>query len=409
MAGGHRPRPGRLRRDGLPLDGARRRALLRPARPRLRGRQGRLPGPRSNSYLYGGRFMSYLAYQYSPEHGGRGGWSAGDGSKAYYASQFREVFGMSLEQAWRDWIAWEREFQQTNLEAIRELPHDAVRGTSRTQALGSVSRAYLDAATASSSTPPSTTPASSPTWAPSRSPDGSVRKLADIKGPAIYTVTSLAYDPETDTLFYTTDNNAFRDLVLARPGDREVPDAPEGRADRRPRLRPGRPVALGHPHLQRHLHARPHPLPLDRVEARPLLALRRGPLRPRRLAGRQAPLRLGRRDRRPADRSASSRRSALREGRRDAAGRAGVRLRRAIPSNFVFSPDGRYLYGSSYYTGVSNIFRYELATRSPRGGQQHRDRLLPPAAPRATTASSSSATPARASCPPRSRRSRSRT
>jgi hypothetical protein len=34
----------------------------------------------------------------------------------------------------------------------------------------------------------------------------------------------------------------------------------------------------------------------------------------------------------------------------------------AIPSNFVFSPDGQYLVGSSYYTGVSNIFRYELAT-----------------------------------------------
>ena len=34
----------------------------------------------------------------------------------------------------------------------------------------------------------------------------------------------------------------------------------------------------------------------------------------------------------------------------------------AIPSNFVFSLDGKYLFGSSYYTGVSNIFRYELAT-----------------------------------------------
>ena len=28
----------------------------------------------------------------------------------------------------------------------------------------------------------------------------------------------------------------------------------------------------------------------------------------------------------------------------------------------MFSPDGRYLYGSSYYTGVSNIFRYEIAS-----------------------------------------------
>ena len=32
------------------------------------------------------------------------------------------------------------------------------------------------------------------------------------------------------------------------------------------------------------------------------------------------------------------------------------RLGRSVPEGFVFSPDGRYLYGSSYYTGVSNIF-----------------------------------------------------
>src|SRR5207302_6139678 len=32
----------------------------------------------------------------------------------------------------------------------------------------------------------------------------------------------------------------------------------------------------------------------------------------------------------------------------------------SVPNGFVFSPDGRYLFGSSYYTGVSNIFRYDL-------------------------------------------------
>src|SRR6185295_8768720 len=36
----------------------------------------------------------------------------------------------------------------------------------------------------------------------------------------------------------------------------------------------------------------------------------------------------------------------------------------AIPEGFVFSPDGRFLLGSSYYTGVSNIFRYDLAADS---------------------------------------------
>ena len=34
-----------------------------------------------------------------------------------------------------------------------------------------------------------------------------------------------------------------------------------------------------------------------------------------------------------------------------------------MPDSFVFSPDGKFLYGSSYYTGASNIFRYELATK----------------------------------------------
>jgi len=34
----------------------------------------------------------------------------------------------------------------------------------------------------------------------------------------------------------------------------------------------------------------------------------------------------------------------------------------AVPTGFVFSPDGRFLFGSSYYTGASNIFRFEVAT-----------------------------------------------
>jgi hypothetical protein len=31
------------------------------------------------------------------------------------------------------------------------------------------------------------------------------------------------------------------------------------------------------------------------------------------------------------------------------------------PQNFTYSGDGKFLYGSSYYTGVSNLFRYDLA------------------------------------------------
>ena len=33
------------------------------------------------------------------------------------------------------------------------------------------------------------------------------------------------------------------------------------------------------------------------------------------------------------------------------------------PESFVFSPDGKFLYGNSYYTGVSNIVRYDFAKK----------------------------------------------
>ena len=70
----------------------------------------------------------------------------------------------------------------------------------------------------------------------------------------------------------------------------------------------------------------------------------------------------------------------------------------SVPNGFAFSPDGARLYGSSYYTGVSNIFRYDIATGEARRGHQHRDRVLPAGAARRRRAASCSATPARASC-----------
>ena len=48
----------------------------------------------------------------------------------------------------------------------------------------------------------------------------------------------------------------------------------------------------------------------------------------------------------------------------------------SVPSGFVFTRDGKSLVGSSYYTGVSNIFRYDLATERGVGAEQCRDRVL---------------------------------
>jgi len=162
-----------------------------------------------NSYLYGTRFISYLGLQYGPdklvEWTGRG-----PGSKPSYTGQFKKVYGLSLDQAWADWVRWEHTFQEANLAAIRQYAVTPFRDISD-RALGSVSRAYYD---------PETRrlyaglnyPGVVGHLAAIDTETGDVDRLLDIPGPAIYFVTSLAFDPGTRTLYYTANNGEWRDL-----------------------------------------------------------------------------------------------------------------------------------------------------------------------------------------------------
>ena len=99
----------------------------------------------ANAYLYGTRFFTWLAYAHSPEK--VIAWIRRDeGSERYYADQFQQVFGLPLEQAWQDWIAFEHEFQRRNLAEVRKFPITPQRKLVAS-ALGSVSRMYYDEAT----------------------------------------------------------------------------------------------------------------------------------------------------------------------------------------------------------------------------------------------------------------------
>src|SRR6478752_5526423 len=96
----------------------------------------------ANSYLYGTRFMSYLALTYGPEKVNE--WlRRSQDSKAFYASQFRHVFGKPLDDVWDDWLAFEHKFQERNLAELAQYPltephHLSPRG------LGSMSRGFID-------------------------------------------------------------------------------------------------------------------------------------------------------------------------------------------------------------------------------------------------------------------------
>ena len=308
----------------------------------------------TNAYLYGTRFFTWLAYAHTPEK--VVAWLRRDNdSKRQYADNFEHVFGLPLERAWRDWIAFEREFQARNLRQVREqtiTPHQALVAT----AVGSTSRAYYDNGILYGAFD---FPGVVAHVGALDTRSGRIRRLADLKGPMLYKVTSLAWDPASRTLFYSNDNLALRDVVGVNVDsgketlllkDARIGELVFNRADRsligvRHDSGFATLVLVPYPyHEWRQVHTFPFgvvPYDLDISPDGTLLSASVADV-----SGEQF-LRLW-----PLERMLAGDARPLREHK----------FGQSVPETFTFSPDGRYLYGSSYYTGVSNIFRYEIAT-----------------------------------------------
>jgi hypothetical protein len=310
-----------------------------------------------NSYLYGTRFMTYLAYTYGPEKVIE--WIARPpGSKAQFQSQFKHVFGAPLDQEWERWIVFEHEYQETNLESIRENPVTVHRDLTKT-AVGSVSRAYIDRERGKAYFAVDY-PGQVSHLAELDLATGELAKIMELKGPAIYFVTSLAFDPETRTLFYTTSNWEWRDLwsldlatgkkTLIGPNIR-MGDLAFNRSDRSLwgiQRADGHSILVRLPHpYQEYFKIWTFPYGTDMYDvdispdgsvlaaglaeidgSQNLMLFRVEDL----LAGRNAPEKL-------------------------------FDFDESLAANFVFSPDGKSLYGTSYYSGASNVYRYDLEQR----------------------------------------------
>ncbi len=311
-----------------------------------------------NSYLYGTRFITWLGLQYGPEKVIE--WfDRREGSKRYFAGQFKQVYGTALDEEWRKWVAWEHEWQKTNLERIREFPVTPQTAIT-SETLGSVSRSYYDperkllyAAI--------NRPAKPAQIVSIDTESGKITPLSKVGAPALYFVTSLAWDPKGNKLYFTSDNTrGWRDLNeldLATGRQRQLlknfrtGDLVVNRADHSiwgvqhhnglsslVRIPPPYDawsvvLTLDYGRDMFDLDISPDGSTLSfsliDVSARQQLATLSIPGL---LAGDSAPVMLH-------------------------------EFENNTPANFVFSPDGRYLYGTSYHTGVSNVFRYDLLDR----------------------------------------------
>jgi hypothetical protein len=164
---------------------------------------------KSNSYLYGTRFMGYLSYQYGPEKIIE--WvKRKDGSRRSYSAQFKQVFGKPLTKGWSDWIQFEREWQKKNIEKLKETPITEIKPLTD-KIIGSVSYPYLDKKRNRIYVAVNY-PGQVPHLAAINLKDGSMEKLKDIKGAALFYVSSVTYDADSDIIYYTTDNDSWRDL-----------------------------------------------------------------------------------------------------------------------------------------------------------------------------------------------------
>ena len=309
-----------------------------------------------NDYLYGARFFSYLGLVYGPEK--VVAWLRRDeGSAGYYSVQFKRVFGRSLDAVWQDWIVWEHQFQAANLVSLRVYPTTPSKPVAQA-ALGSISRAFLTA-DGKSLVGAFRAPGVISNVGVLSLDDGRIRRLADIKGAMLYRVTSLAYDPGAGRAYYTADNYAFRDLM-------EV-DVASGKSRMLLRdARIGDLVLNPKDHTMwglRHLNGLVTLVRLDPPYA--------GWTQVHTFAYGEIPFDL---DISPDGRLLSASVGQIDGGQSvriykidtlDAGPlipTAQFKLGSSTPEGFVFSPDGKYLFGSTYYTGVSNIYRYELST-----------------------------------------------
>ncbi|KAB2969815.1 MAG: hypothetical protein F9K18_00595 [Thermoanaerobaculia bacterium] len=310
------------------------------------------------SYLYGTRFVSYLAYRHGPEK--VLAWLArGEGSRASFRAQFRQVFGNDLDGEWRRWIEWEKEWQEANLAGVRSYPVTGFRALSE-RPLGSVSRAFWDEERRTLYTAVNY-PGEFAHIVAIEIDRWQVRKIAEIPTPALYYVASLAYDAASRTVFFTTHNSRqWRDLEAVSVDSGEVTPLIENTRVGDLAFNRGDGSLWGVRHHNgvstlvriappfRHwqditeVMVLPYGKDLFDIDISPDGRHLTGSIIE--VSGRQRLVRMELADLL----SGASPYEVLHEFANNS------------PANFVYSPDGRFLFGTSYYTGVSNVFRYDF-------------------------------------------------
>ena len=165
----------------------------------------------ANAYLYGTRFVNYLVAEYGYDKL-ISFYNRTSDSRTFFGRQFKQVYGRPLRKVWNEWKEEEKRHQQANLDTIRKYP--ITKTTPLTdEALGSVSPFVYN-------------PESGKAYAAMNAPGGFAhiteldlntgeqKKVTTIYGIQLYNPAFVALDRNSGRLIFTWNNGKMRGLAI---------------------------------------------------------------------------------------------------------------------------------------------------------------------------------------------------
>jgi hypothetical protein len=268
------------------------------------------------------------------------------------------VYGVPLDEEWSKWIAWEQQWQKANLDSLRLNPITSYRVISHST-LGSVSRSFIDTKRnllyAAVNYPGQVSHIAAINLS-----NGEKQKLQNIRGGALFYVTSMAYDSTSQKIYFCTDNNHWRDLNVLdlTTGETEMLLKDDRAGDFA--LNPKDKSLWGVRHYNGISSIVRIPAPYKEwnlVYAWPygsdVIDLDISP------DGTRLTAALAEID--------GTQKLIMMDTEKLLGGQFSYEVLFdfdiSTPANFVFTPDGKHLFGSTYFSGVSNIVRYDFDTK----------------------------------------------
>ena len=173
----------------------------------------------TNSYLYGTRFVNYLQMQYGFDKL-RDFYNRTEDSKPVFSGQFKKVYGRNIREVWNDWRDFEKKHQREQLDAIAEFPLTETKSLTD-KAMGSMSPLVLDEERGFAYTAVNY-PGD---FAHIERIDLNTlerKKISFVDDPQLYQTTYLTLDKKRQRLIWTTQNSKMRGLRVYDLEKREM-------------------------------------------------------------------------------------------------------------------------------------------------------------------------------------------